>query len=285
MKIKTFIFYIIILFFQACTPEPIGIDIPQAEPKLVVYSQALPDQALVVALSKSFSALAVSNNDEKDSSKTDSLNNVFLNQFLVDNGIITISGPDYTDTLDRLAKGVYLAPFFPYTPGNVYQLSAFDPVTGFTVSSSTNTLEIVSLDTISAIRGKGDDSLEFTISFKVDDPIGENYYLLNVYEDSIPSRGFFNFSGESNTNSISFSDREYPNGELQDEQKFYGNSTADSVVVTLTNISRAYFDYIEARKRSGNSLLSEPITFPSNIVGGYGYFNIHFPTARVVVVE
>ncbi len=82
MRLKNYTWvFILLLGFAACTPEPIDIDIPQADPKLVVYSQALPDQALIVTLSKSFSALSTPNDDNVDSTKTDSLNNAFLNQF------------------------------------------------------------------------------------------------------------------------------------------------------------------------------------------------------------
>lgn len=281
---NTFVILLASLFIWACEPEPLDIDVPQAESKMVVFSQALPDQALVVALSKSFSALSTPNEPE-DSTKRDSVNNVFLNQFLVENARVIINGPDFDDTLERVAKGVYVAPFFPYSPGTSYQMSAFDPATGFNISSSTTTLSIVDFDTISGRRGRGDDSLEVTLNYKIDDPSGENYYLLNVYTDSIPESNLFSFNSEEESNFLAFSDREYEPGKLVREDDFYLNSTSDTIVVTLTNISKAYFEYIEARNRSGNSFLSEPISFPSNVMNGYGFFNIHFPSARIVELE
>lgn len=284
---RKLLFYISILVgfgsYTACSPEPLTIDIPQAEPKMVVYSQTLPDQALIVTLSKSFSALSTPN-DFEDSTKQDSINNIFLNQFLVDNATVTINGADYNDTLIRATKGVYIAPSFPFSPGNSYQLEAYDPVTGFAVSSMATTLPIVEFDTISAKRGRGRDSLEITLKYKVDDPLGDNYYLVNVYTDSIPQSDFFNFSGESAGNSSSFSDREFPMGSLEREDKFEVTST-DSLIVTLTNISKDYFEFIEARKRSGTSFLSEPVVYPSNVVNGLGYFNIHFPSSKLVVIK
>ncbi len=93
------------------------------------------------------------------------------------------------------------------------------------------------------------------------------------------------FSNGDNANSVAFSDREYEVGKLEREDEFELSTTRDSIVVTLTNISRAYFEYIEARNRSGNSFLSEPISFPSNITNGYGFFNIHFPSARILELE
>ncbi|MBL4710223.1 MAG: DUF4249 domain-containing protein [Flavobacteriales bacterium] len=285
MRLKNYTWLLVLLAnFVACTPEPIDIDLPQADPKLVVYSQALPNQALIVTLSKSFSALSSPNENNIDSTQQDSINNLFLNQFLVDNAIITIQGADYNDTLLRVTKGVFVAPLFPFTPGNSYQLNAHDPVTGFSVSSNATTLPIVGFDTISAKRGSGEDSLEITLNYKVNDPVGENYYLVNVYTDSIPQNNFFSFDSNSEGNSISFSDREFAQGKVEREDKFQVTNT-DTLVVSITNISKEYFDFLEARKRSGNSFLSEPIEYPSNIINGLGYFNLHAPSASVIEIK
>lgn len=277
--------FIILVGFASCTPEPIDIDIPQAETKLVVYSQALPNQALLVTLSKSFAALSTPNEGSfVDSTKQDSINNAFLNQFLVDNATIIIEGADYNDTLIRVTKGVFLAPFFPFTPGNSYQFSAYDPVTGFSVSSSATTLPIIEFDSVSAKRGKGEDSLEITLDFHIADIPGDNYYLINIYTDSIPESNFFSFDNISDGRSISISDREYPLGQVKDQEKFEVTDS-DTLVVSVTNISKDYFEFLEARKRSGNSFLSEPIEYPSNIVNGYGYFNLHAPSIRAIEIQ
>lgn len=286
MRLKNYLWSFILLHgLVSCAPEPIDIDIPQAETKLVVYSQALPDQALLLTLSKSFSALSSPNEDGfLDSTNQDSINNSFLNQFLVDNATITIQGADYNDTLIRVTKGVFLAPFFPFTPGNSYQLNAYDPVTGFSISSNATTLPIIGFESVSAKRGKGKDSLEITLSYQVQDVPGDNYYLINIYTDSIPQSNFFSFDAPTDGRSISFSDREFPQGQVKDEEKFevYGS---DTLVVSITNISKDYFEFLEARKRSGNSFLSEPVEYPSNIVNGYGYFNIHAPSISVIEIQ
>lgn len=283
--LKNYLYCTSVLFWMmSCNPEPIDIEIPQADPKLVVHSQALPDQALIITLSKSFSALSSPNEDNIDTTKQDSINNAFLNQFLVDDAIITIQGPDYNDTLIRLTKGVFTAPFFPFTVGNTYELNAQDLIDDFSVSSFATTLPIVGFDTISASRGTGEDSLEITLNYKVNDPEEENYYLVNVYTDSIPQSNFFSFNGSAENSSISFSDREFPEGQVEREDHFDVSNT-DTLIVSLTNISKDYFDFLEARKRSGNSFLSEPIEFPSNVENGLGYFNLHAPSIHVVTIK
>ena len=284
MKRQKFIVAFFSMFFiWACTPEPLDIEIPQADPKLVVYSQALPAQGLVVALTKSFSALTLPE-EQKDSTKQDSINNLFLSQFLVDNALVTLNGPDYNDTLLPIANGVYLATLFPATPGLTYNLKAFDPQTGFSVDASTSALPIVNFDTVYAKRKFEDDSSTISVHYSIDDPPGEQYYLLNIYSDSIPQGNFFSFSGNNNHNSIAFSDREFPQNEVKGIEQ-YEIGKSDTVVVTLTNISRDFFDYIKARERSDNSFLSEPVSYPSNVNNGLGFFNIHQPSARVIEID
>ena len=281
-----------VFILVGCVPEPLDIVIPQAETKMVIYTQALPDQALIVSISKSFSALALPNDNEvengKDSINTranDSINAAFVNQFLVTSALVTINGPDYNDTLINLGNGFYVAPFFPFVPGNIYRLEAYDSITGFFVSSVTTTLPILNFESISAERGKGEDSTSVKIKYKVDDIPGENYFLVNIYIDSIPQSDFFGFNSNSESSSFIFSDREYAENQIIREDDFLYERNTDTIIATLTNISRDYYNFLAARNRAGNSFLSEPITYPSNVENGYGYFNLHFPSARIVTVE
>jgi hypothetical protein len=60
------------------------------------------------------------------------------------------------------------------------------------------------------------------------------------------------------------------------------------VIVTLSNVSKGYFDYLSARQRGGSGFagaLGEPITYPSNIVNGYGYFSSHYPSISYSVFQ
>ena len=282
-KILTYITCCFIL--AGCKPEPLAIEIPQAETKLVVYTQALPDRALIVSLSKSFAALVLPNNESNDTTKNDSINAAFINQFLVDSAIVTVIGPDYNDTLIKASTGFYIAPFFPFTPGNSYKLEAYDQSTGLSITSSTKTLPIANFENFEAKKGVGDNSSIITINYKVQDLPGDNYYLVNIYTDSIPQSDFLGLNGQSEERSYIFTDREYPENEIIRENKFEYDQATDTIVATLTNISRDYYDFLLGRNRSGNSFLSEPVSFPSNVNGGYGYFNLHFPSALLIEVE
>ena len=282
-KILTYVTCCLVLI--GCEPEPLSIEIPQAETKLVVYTQNLPNQALIVSLSKSFSALVLPNDENSDSTITDSLNAVFINQFLVDSAIVTVIGPDYNDTLIKATSGFYIAPFFPFTPGNSYRLEAFDQSTGLSITSTTKTLPIANFESFAAEKGDGKDSNIITLNYKIQDLPGDNYYLVNIYTDSIPQSDFLGLNDENTGRSYIFTDREYPANEIIRENKFEYDQATDTIVATLTNISRDYYDFLLARNRAGNSFLSEPVSYPSNVNGGYGYFNLHFPSARIVELK
>ena len=282
---KTLTCIICCLVLASCEPEPLSIEIPQAETKLVLYTQNLPNQALIVSLSKSFSALVLPNDAGLDSTITDSLNAVFINQFLVDSAIVTVIGPDYNDTLIRAISGFYIAPFFPFTPGNNYRLEAFDPSTGLSIISNTETLPIANFENFTAKRGNGEDSSTITLTYKIEDLPGSNYYLVNIYTASIPQSNFLGFDNDNEGRSFTFTDREYPVNEVSREDNYFYEGDTDSIVATLTNISRDYYDFLLARNRAGNSFLSEPVSFPSNVEGGYGYFNLHFPSALIVKLD
>ena len=53
---------VIVIFLSAfliisCRPENIDIEVEAASPKLVVFSHLIPDNAMIIAVSRSFSAL------------------------------------------------------------------------------------------------------------------------------------------------------------------------------------------------------------------------------------
>ena len=62
----------------------------------------------------------------------------------------------------------------------------------------------------------------------------------------------------------------------------------DTVMVSIANISKEYSDFIQQRLDNRVGLIefaSEPINYPSNVVGGRGFFNIYTPDIRFFVLE
>lgn len=283
-KIKTIWFLPLMVAILACTPDPLEITIPQAETQIAVYSQVLPDEALVIFLTKSFSALQTPA-PLPDTVSGSIVTDEFLQQIVVENAILTVIGPGYRETLFNVSNGVYIGLDFPFMPGSEYTLNAYNPDTDKSISAKATTLPIVYFDTIMAERMTGINSDKVLFKYRINDLPGDNYYLINYYRDSIPSSSLFSFGNNKDLGvSIAFSDRSYPENKVEREDMIE-ILESDSIEVTLTNISKDYFDFLKARERVGVSFLTEPVVYPSNVEGGLGFFNLHFPSVKVVAIK
>ena len=62
----------------------------------------------------------------------------------------------------------------------------------------------------------------------------------------------------------------------------------DTIAVSLSNISKDYYDFIDLRLENRFSFveyLSEPVNYPSNVNGGKGFFNLYIPDVKIFVLE
>lgn len=62
----------------------------------------------------------------------------------------------------------------------------------------------------------------------------------------------------------------------------------DTIAVSLSNISAEYHAFMKLRIDNRFSLVefvSEPVNYPSNVVGGKGYFNLYVPDVRFFVFD
>ncbi len=285
MKTLNIISAILILMMTGCRPEPLDIDLPQAETKLVVASQVIPNSIMIVVVSKSFGALDYS--DDYDTSSVSPLTKI-----LVENAKVTISYNGVTDDLYPVsdAPGLYFSLTTPQYINTEYTLKVYDPETGLSVSSTARMLDQVLLDDVTAKKGDGKDSNDIKIHFKFTDPAGEkNWYMLNFYNpnDTAQSSGGLFEPKTSEYYTLLLSDEMFDTEEISGDITMY-QWTTDTIGVSLSNISEGYFNYLSARKRGGriiSSLMHEPINYPTNIEGGYGFFTTHFPDIRLVKVE
>ena len=56
----------------------------------------------------------------------------------------------------------------------------------------------------------------------------------------------------------------------------------------MSNISPEYYKYLSIRNDNRYNLAgfaSEPLNYPTNVQGGYGYFNLHVPDVRIFVMK
>jgi hypothetical protein len=281
------LFMIIIAFVVVqCRPEPIDIDVPPAEQKLVIASQIVPNSVMVVGLTRSFSPLDQAANQ-------DSVPNSFLDSILVENAIVTVTGPGGTDTLYMLAPGIYASLSVNLIDYGNYTIHAKDPATGQEATATTELLPQVQFDTIwpyISTDPVNHDSAAF-IHYELNDySAAEDYYVACYYRKSQDSSAFDlnNFFSQGTNELTSFqliSDQDFDaNGHLSRNEQLVGVSIDDTIACTVAHITKGYYEFLTAYKRSSslfNQLSGEPINYPTNVENGYGYFCTQFPDIRI----
>ena len=265
---------------MSCLPEPLAIDgLPVVKPQIVVSTQIIPDRSLVVLLTKTFGALEGSDDSDPEE---------LLQQIAVDDAIVVIKGPVRTDTLLNIGYGFYGDVIIPFEEGEEYNLYINSESLG-EVTATTTVKEQIKFEDIEAglfFNGFGDTLAEVTHAFV--DPPGKNWYMLNVQEvervDIV----------ENLLNPNSFmrlhDDVDFEGHELKETFHVFPRdyNPGDTIAVSLSNISSDYYDFLKLRVDNRFSLvqyLSEPVNYPSNIIGGKGFFNLYIPDVKFFVLE
>jgi hypothetical protein len=264
----------------SCLPDPLEVDgIPVVKPQIVVSSQIIPDQSLVVLLTKSFGAL-----DASDDSDPQAL----LNQIAVTDALVTLHYGSEVDTLASIGSGFYGGVFIPFQPGIDYTLNVDSESLG-KVFSTTQVKPMVPFKEVEAelYYDSYDDTLA-QISYTMIDPGEKNWYMLNVLkveraelqDNLLNPRDYIRLFDDSKFHGQEFNEtfrvfpREFNNG--------------DTIAVYLSNISKEYHDFMQLRLDNRFSLvefISEPLNYPSNVQGGKGFFNLYIPDIRFLVLE
>ena len=276
---------LIIPLLWSCRPKDLEISVPAIEPKVVVASQVIPGQVMVIGLTRSFGALEEGSGSDVD--VTDDL----LDRLLVDGGWATITYQGQTNQLFQVEKGVYASISTPQYTNEPYTLTAYDPQTMDTVVATAYMLERVNYDTIYPIKGvnnSGDSIIDLEIAFQ--DPPGENWYMVNVYKNqtsdsaSFDLTSYFNRGDNLLLNTFLLSDAQFNGSMHQTSLRVDGADMNDSIAVSLSNISREYFEYLNLRQQSQNwfsEITNEPINYPTNVRNGLGFFNTHYPSVQL----
>ncbi|HYC86998.1 MAG TPA: DUF4249 domain-containing protein [Chryseosolibacter sp.] len=270
----------VVVCMLSCVPEPLDVDnIPTVEPEIVVSSQIVPDESLVVLLTRTFSALQPIN---------DSVPEELLDRIAITDAEVILTGPDGIDTLLNLGSGFYGGVEIPFEAGQEYTLLVNTPTLG-AVTATTRVRPMVSFDDIDAsLYYNGFDDTLAQISHRILDPAGKNQYMVNVQEveredvisNLINPRAFLRllddvtFEGQAYSEVFRVVPRDYHPG--------------DTIAVSLSNISREYYDFLRLRLDNRFSFveyLGEPINYPSNVQGGRGMFNLFIPDVRFFVLE
>jgi len=323
--VKFFDLKIVILLFIAsiflvdCTPEPLEIDVPEFEQKMVVSSQFFSDSGAIVSLTRSFSALS-------DNYMPEKINIDFLNKVFVQHALVLLQHNGIYDTLTYFGPGVFGAYGLELKPGELYHLYAMDSTNQVEVSAQAVFLNETRFDTTFYKMKIENDDTSAMVHFQFTDLAGRNYYLMNVYtknpEDSIelynPNQSISdlpawqevnnyvdleqyvdvgeinNVTGNLSTiqnyilKTILLKDSLFENSIYRDSLLFKNISIHDSIAISVSNISKEYYDYLTLRAKAEtlySQLMSEPINMPGNIVNGLGLFTTNREFIKFFYIE
>ena len=291
--VRTSILLFISMYSLSCAPENLPISVEPADTKIAVASLVGPEDILLVSLTKSFSALSAE--DIAD------ISDDFVEALLVDSALVTLTYDSFTDTLNTFfdITGLYATELQAFEDYQLMELSVFDPSTSESIRAQSVLQPAVEIDSLEMIKL---DTLEFSLTqlnLSFDDPPdAENYYVMQVYQFTPPDTLS---SDTTEVDGVFFNDNNYliyerlftdagaiDDGRIRREDFVNFSSPVDSALVVLTNIERGYYNFLEARGRSGNlisSLANEPVNHPTNVENGVGYFSAHQPRAKLVIVK
>lgn len=272
---------ILVSFLGSCVPDALEVTgVPSAEKKLVVSTVIVPDRSIVLALSHSFGAL----DGGKESNPRD-----LMGQVLVGGANVSVEYGGKNVALSTSQNGFYLSTEVPQIDNMDYTLRVNDPATGRNVTATTKMKGLVQFDSLKV-------DLEVTsidtfprVYYRLNDPIGENWYMINIQKFDSESNIFTSFL-EKQPYTYLFKDEKDKDGTTisNDFLAVYNEDydPGDTLIVSLSNISEEYYNYLKTREdeRLTINFLSEPFNLPSNVDGGYGFFNLHIPDPRTVVL-
>ena len=279
----------VITLLASCRPEPLVIELPAHEPKLVLNTQIIPNQIMFVGLTRTMGALSFSEENG------DTASNALLDTLLVQNATVVVSYGSNADTLIEVESGLYISLTTPQYTDELYTIHVVDHDRGLECTASSTMLQQVPMDNMTATYSNDADSL-LSIQTNFTDIDGDNFYMLNVYKqkddnDAEAGQDVNNYFANG-TNVLLYTqlidDRLYDSNSIESTIDLIGIEPNDSIAVTLSHISEEYFNYVSLRNKSGNwfsEITQEPINYPTNVVNGYGFFNTHFPDTRFLFVN
>jgi hypothetical protein len=268
----------IAISMAGCIPDPLPVNnIEKPTAKIVVSSQMVPGVGLVVFVTKSVGALEAGGNSDPVA---------LLQQIAIANASVSLTHQGNSQALQNLGNGLYGGLNATFLSGEEYTLKVIAGELG-TVTAVTTVPQRVPFATVDVKPYRtGYDSL-LQIDYSLNDPPGKNFYMISVQKFSqkqdlqsvLNPRMFLHL-----TDDTGFEGKHFEN---YFRTLFRSYSKGDSVSVMLASVGEDYYNFLKLRndRFRFSEFSSEPLNYPSNVQGGYGYFNLHVPDARVFVVE
>lgn len=269
----------VLLFLSSCLPDPLEVDnVPMVEKEMVVASQMLPEETLLILLTRTFGALEIGGNNDVEA---------MLEKIAVNDALVTIEGRGAIDTLDFLGNGFYGGVEIEFKTGENYKLHAASETLG-EVTAETTVKPHVSFKKVEAdlIQNEYGDTL-IQVVYVFEDPLPPNWYMISVQkieaerivENAINPLTYTRllnddeFNGKVYTEKVSVVARHYAIG--------------DTIAVMLSNIQEDYYKFMNMRMDGRSNFLEflgEPVDYPSNVTNGKGFFNLYLPDIRTFVL-
>jgi len=275
---------LLLLKLTSCELFELPMDVEPAEEKLVLSSLMLGDNTILVAATRSFSALSAESLDD--------LEQDFVEAIMVSRGRATLrSGRDDLELRQFGLPGFYLGDPDFLSPGDSLHISLFDSLKGQSVSATTRLMEPVAIDSAGMDLYEAGEFAFRRLSIRFQDLPYEQFFQLQVYNATSaslfeePDSLFFPQDNLVLHSSV-FTDLTAQDGVIRREVMWDADLSGDTVVAVLSHIEEGYFRFLDARRRFGGivaSLANEPINLPGNVEGGYGYFSAHHPRAIIVI--
>jgi len=271
---------VLFLSFFSCLPEPLELkSIPELKPQIVVASQIVPEVGLVVFLTRTFGALDASENSDPE---------MLLNQIAINDAVVILSGPGGADTLELIENGFYGGLAISLLEGERYDLLVKSVSLG-EVTASAEVQSRVLFDNVEAeLYFKEYDDTLAHISYSLNEPEEDNWYMVNL--QSVERESLLDNIINPREHTYLFYDSIF-NGENYVDQFLVFRrdyQPGDTIAVSLSNIGKAYYDFIQLRMDNRFNFIefiSEPVNYPTNVVGGRGFFNLYVPDIRTFVFE
>lgn len=271
---------VLILPVYSCLPEPLELDnVPELKPQIVVASQIVPEEGLVVLLTRTFGALDASENSDPE---------MLFNQIAINDALVILTGPGGMDTLQLIENGFYGGVPIALIEGARYDLFVRSVSLG-EVTASTEVQSRVRFENVEAelYYNEFDDTLAH-ITYSLNDPKENNWYMVNV--QSVERESYLENLINPREHTYLFYDSIF-NGENYVDQFLVFRrdyQPGDTIAVSLSNIGKAYYDFMKLRMDNRYNFIefiSEPVDYPTNVVGGKGFFNLYVPDIRTFVFE
>jgi hypothetical protein len=268
------------LLFTACIPEPLEVkNIPVLQAQIVVSSQIIADQGVVVLLTKSFGAL-----DANEDSDAEAL----LNQLAINDAVVLLKSDNETDTLLFIESGLYGGITQEFEIDQVYELVIESPTMGKVRASTTVKQQILFEEIDAQLSFNGFDDTLVQVTYNFIDPTERNWYMVNVQRFSQQTALENVLNPQAFTRLMT--DDEFNGGRFGESFRAFPRDykPGDTVAVFLSNISEPYYQFLQLRQDNRFTFIefiSEPINYPSNVEGGLGFFNLYLPDIRLFVLE